>query len=1027
MQAFTNLLLSSALCLGINLHMNGQSIYQDVNSVLWAVSVLNDSTAAATEADSAAVLLLGILSQYDQPAAVGAAQTADFAFLRERYAGNEFLQEVTNLDYGHRTSLNDEELRAGVAAYQRQLTGSPRMAIAERLSATQSPAPSDYLSVAKTIKEYQTPSFPPIQAIKLSAAMSSQPAGSGSPLTQAAIIEGTARFILERAKDEIIVSFLDRMLTGEKDHYLDLFPTVVQEFGSSAVNFSGPFIARLREAFYEDLQMLSLRLPEILLENDKFAAVQADMTGYNLLALYSLVNLVQQGVAVEEALPLVNRYLYHNFLEKARQSNLQLAAKAAQDARYLQLIRLSESAYEQIYQIYLDLEDGEREIASALANTPGGDAAGQNPPDRNLYLGKPLYRIDSMLLSSSTNSYGLDLLPRLLEGSFDSATIMAYNTLSYYDLFFSREWMTDTLRATGLELVRKLCGNWHEEQSIADLFDSWQKDLAAFKGAADRWMMTRATPPERMDITQLVDNLREEINERKNYWKSLAKLNYQHQLAFASLENLLSETVFQGIEDELSINPDIEESNFDQVLADRMEYHLQAVALRLQTLDANLKARHPGLGFPSLEGEILVELFPYGDIAKKIGKLRDSMDNMKQLLVALDSAYGGNLSKARENARPFLQISSLASNLLYCLHTGDPQQSWLSMAQLDSLLDGGQKETVFLALVQQCLRNGSSEAPLSPTGLSDLARLTLRDLLLLSDTLQPDSLRATGNAAFFGKAFFAVYTLNRLLEIPLVLNEKGSGYAPLKDRLGKAAQIPDLSEELLRFLYFINIKAHGKAISSLIRTFSMLEALDPNADEATKTFLRYLQQYGYFIGGLVDATNKEEVKELLEEIADPPGSSRIKRKSPLSASINAYLGGNIGQERWQGNQQVEKSEFGNAAVTMPVGVALSCQVFRNSKRPQSFSAFVSLLDLAAAIPTVDPEQQGVEMDLTFKNVLKPGIQLHWNIQKSPFYLGIGYQHGPVFLEVDGRKDRVQANRFFLGAGVDVPILTLFRR
>jgi hypothetical protein len=400
---------------------------------------------------------------------------------------------------------------------------------------------------------------------------------------------------------------------------------------------------------------------------------------------------------------------------------------------------------------------------------------------------------------------------------------------------------------------------------------------------------------------------------------------------------------------------------------------------------------------------------------------------MKQLLAALDAAYGGNLSQARETARPFLQISGLASNLLYCLNTGDPKNNWLSMAQLDTLLDGGQKEAVFLGLIQQRLRNGSSETPLSPTGLSDLVRLTLRDLRLLSDTLQPDSLRATGNAAFFGKVFFAVYTLNRLLEIPLVPNKTGVEYIPLGERLGKAAQIPDISEELLRFLYFINIKSHGKAISSLIRSFSMLGDLDPNADKATEAFLRYLQQYGDFIGGLVDATDKEEVKELLDQIADPPGSSRIKRKSPLSVSLNAYLGGNFGQERWMGSQRVEKSEFGNMALSMPVGVALSWQLFRNSKRPQSFSAFVSILDVAAAIPATDPEQDGVEIDLTFKNVLKPGIQLHWNIQKSPFYLGIGYQRGPVFLEVDGRQDRVQAGRLFLGAGVDVPIMTLFRR
>ncbi len=73
------------------------------------------------------------------------------------------------------------------------------------------------------------------------------------------------------------------------------------------------------------------------------------------------------------------------------------------------------------------------------------------------------------------------------------------------------------------------------------------------------------------------------------------------------------------------------------------------------------------------------------------------------------------------------------------------------------------------------------------------------------------------------------------------------------------------------------------------------------------------------------------------------------------------------------------------------------------------------------------ENQFGSYKLTFKNVLKPGIQLQWNIQNSPFYLGAGWQTGPEFREVDGTEIALRASRLFLSFGIDVPIRTLYSR
>ena len=66
--------------------------------------------------------------------------------------------------------------------------------------------------------------------------------------------------------------------------------------------------------------------------------------------------------------------------------------------------------------------------------------------------------------------------------------------------------------------------------------------------------------------------------------------------------------------------------------------------------------------------------------------------------------------------------------------------------------------------------------------------------------------------------------------------------------------------------------------------------------------------------------------------------------------------------------------------------------------------------------------------LDFKNVLKPGVQLHWNIQKTPFYLGTGWQTGAQYRQENGQEISFRASRWmFLVFGVDVPVKTMYRR
>ena len=90
-------------------------------------------------------------------------------------------------------------------------------------------------------------------------------------------------------------------------------------------------------------------------------------------------------------------------------------------------------------------------------------------------------------------------------------------------------------------------------------------------------------------------------------------------------------------------------------------------------------------------------------------------------------------------------------------------------------------------------------------------------------------------------------------------------------------------------------------------------------------------------------------------------------------------------------------------------------------------AAVAAPSTPAQASTVISGQIGGDSKISFKNVFKPGLQFHWNIPKSPFYLGVGAHYGPQFLDTAaGDEMSVRSFRFsFLNFGLDIPIKTFY--
>lgn len=141
------------------------------------------------------------------------------------------------------------------------------------------------------------------------------------------------------------------------------FPRVVEQFNTPGFSYSHSFIERVREAFYDDLQTLSVRLPTILLSEDRFEKLQEDPFIYNLLAVYSIVGLAENEVPLEEIMPITFRNLYENYKETEKKLNFILAAAPLETPEYQALIDLSRSCVNRIKTIYLGLEEGNSKSA----------------------------------------------------------------------------------------------------------------------------------------------------------------------------------------------------------------------------------------------------------------------------------------------------------------------------------------------------------------------------------------------------------------------------------------------------------------------------------------------------------------------------------------------------------------------------------------------------------------------------------------------------------------------------------------
>jgi len=179
--------------------------------------------------------------------------------------------------------------------------------------------------------------------------------------------------------------------------------------------------------------------------------------------------------------------------------------------------------------------------------------------------------------------------------------------------------------------------------------------------------------------------------------------------------------------------------------------------------------------------------------------------------------------------------------------------------------------------------------------------------------------------------------------------------------------------------------------------------------------------YGPFICAVANAENSTQIKEAIEAIVLPAGSSNIKKTTPFSLALNAYVGGSLGPE-WKSGQK-----WASMALNIygPLGIAFS---IGNSKTHDSLSFYLPLIDLGALISHrfTSEENEGLPQ-FVFKNIISPGFYVVAGISGIPLSIGFGIHHGPELVEITDQSATLKTRPWRVGffLAVDIPLINFW--
>ncbi|KAA3437711.1 hypothetical protein [Rufibacter hautae] len=418
------------------------------------------------------------------------------------------------------------------------------------------------------------------------------------------------------------------------------------------------------------------------------------------------------------------------------------------------------------------------------------------------------------------------------------------------------------------------------------------------------------------------------------------------------------------------------------------------------------------------------------NLGSNIGNIIAAIANDQQVNKFLDS----NIANAAK-------LSNLFSE---SLRTTEKGKVYIDKAQLNLLINNPVALNIYLGLLYQNSKNRQIKFNTKSTGVVDFA-----------SKLKP----LANNTSYLVDFISSAETINQnVLEIQIKKQDKGE--FTINDYMQYANSAVALIEKSLNigtvfgmetpeeFAKYINVSRSGINLyynlkskdysSGVFNTIVVLEQTFGNDFKYKDRVLKY----GSFMAAVSEAENSDEIKDAIETVALPAGSSRIKRETEFNVSLNGYIGGFYGREILY-PLAINKSAT-SLGVFAPVGVGANWGIkpSKPNHGGKSVSAFLSLIDVGAIAAlrledddpndSNDQNNQGATFpQVKLKNIIAPGLFGIFGFGKSPFSLGAGAQIGPTLREVtttavQGIEDNFYL-RYSLFFTVDIPFFNLYTK
>lgn len=360
-----------------------------------------------------------------------------------------------------------------------------------------------------------------------------------------------------------------------------------------------------------------------------------------------------------------------------------------------------------------------------------------------------------------------------------------------------------------------------------------------------------------------------------------------------------------------------------------------------------------------------------------------------------------------------------------------PVRHWMPPEVLDTILSDQHDRRAFLGLLYQRV-SAIDGLPVAPESIGLLAVQTVE---LLEATriarkqaqVRRDSTGKTSLADYLPVARGVLRLFSTALNAPL---ERGT----LAQAMGLQT-VGGILENSLGTYEYLAQDQFGYALTStmgLYQSFAQNEEEDKTDRVSAFKLQQNILRYGHFVADIVDAQSSDQVQSILQSYASPVGTSRLKRNNDFTISLNAYLGPSVAYEVALGDE-VDESGFVTSLST-PIGLAFS---WRNPKERnddltfRSWTALISVLDIAPVLSyNFGQGALASTPDLSVGDFVAPGLFLFYNVPRSPFSGGFGYQQTAAVrtISMDGIETRnYRAGRFTLFLGIDVPVFSLFTK